>query len=437
MPILGSHAEETREPASSRVAGLPALAAKFTPVGKVRDLYRNLQESGDGVTIENFLSSLRIRLRVDAADEARIPVTGPTIVVANHAYGVLDGAILTVLLMRARPDVKVLTNFLPADIPEFAAHCIFVDPFQSDRFIESNRRALSEALSWLHSGGALALFPAGEVSHFQIPMPPIAHSQWDDTAIRLLRRTGASALPVYFCGRTAVGFQLLGLIHSRLRPAFLLQQLLDQGGKTVEVRIGSEIRNDSLAEIQSDRDAIEYLRWRTYLLARRKKTETSWPVALRSRLVFRAQEEIAPPIAPELLEEEVSALPPDRSLVENEVLAVYLGSARETPKLLQEIGRLREVTFRKVGEGTGKRLDLDRFDRPGRSGPLHGTRTSQPLPRTPQCRALTAASLRFLTRRGDFGSGLLRASAAEFPKKPIRNIARHEIYLSIPRHLPY
>jgi putative hemolysin len=367
MPILGSHAEETREPVLSRVAGLPGfsgqrLAAKLTPLGKVRDLYRRLQESPEGFTLENLLAAMRIRLRVDPADETRIPATGATVVVANHPYGVLDGAILTVLLKRVRPDVKVLTNFLLGDILELSSHYIIVDPFQSDRSVECNRRALREALSWLQSGGLLAVFPAGEVSHFQMPVAQIADPQWNDTAVRLLRRTRACALPVYFCGHNGVGFQLLGLIHPRLRAAFLLQQLLEQEGKTVEVRIGSEIPNDSIAEIESDRDAIEYLRWRTYLLARRKKVETSWPVALRSRLVFRAQEEIALPIAPELLEEEVAALPPDRCLVENGDLAVYLGNARETPNLLQEIGRLREVTFRQVGEGTSKRLDLDRFD---------------------------------------------------------------------------
>ena len=362
MPILGSHADETREPVLSRVAGLPGIAAKLTPVGRVRDLYRRVQESPDGFTLENLLSAMHVRVRVSPADEARIPASGPVIVVANHPYGVLDGAILTVVLRRARPDVKILTNFLLGDVPELAEHCIFVDPFQSDRSVECNQRALREALAWLQTGGMLAIFPAGEVSHFQMPVPQIADAEWNDTAARLIRRTGASAIPAFFCGHNGMGFQLLGLIHPRLRTAFLLQQLLEQEGKTVEVRIGSEIPHDSIAEVESDRDVTEYLRWRTYLLARRKKTESSWPVILRSRLVFRTQAEIAPPIAPELLEQEVDGLTSDHCLVENGDLAVYLSSARETPKLLHEIGRLREVTFRQVGEGTGKSLDLDRFD---------------------------------------------------------------------------
>lgn len=362
MPINGPHAKPTREPVLSRVAGFPEFAAKFTSLGKVRDLYHRVQQSPDGFKLDSLLAAMRIRLRVDATDQARIPVSGPVVVVANHPYGILDGAILTVLLTRVRPDVKILTNFLLGDTPELAEHCIFVDPFQSDRSIASNRRALREALSWLDQGGLLAIFPAGEVSHLQMPVAQIADSEWNEIAVRLIRRAGASALPVYFCGHNSVGFQLLGMIHPKLRTAFLLQEFLQQEGKTIEVRIGSEVSNQTIAEIEHDRDAIEYLRWRTYLLGRRQKSEPSWPETLRSRFILKVQEPIAPGSNPSQLAAEIARLPKEFCLAENGDLAVYLGSARETPELLGEIGRLREITFRQVGEGTGKSLDLDRFD---------------------------------------------------------------------------
>lgn len=362
MPILGLHADEAREPLLSRVRNLPGLAAKFTPEIRVRKLYCRAQKSPEGFTLENLLSAIRIRLRVDPRDQARIPSRGPVVVVANHPYGVLDGAILAVLLRRVRPDVKVLTNFLLDDVPELAEHCIFVNPFRTDGSGECNRRAVREALCWLQNGGMLTIFPAGEVSRFQMPMPHIVDSEWNDTAARMIRRSGASALPVYFCGHNGMGFQLLGLMHPKLRTAFLLQQLLDQQGQNVEVRVGTEIPHDSIEKIESDRDAIEYLRWRTYLLGRRKKTEKLWSVALRTRFVSRTQKDTPPPAAPGIFRQEIAELPQDRCLVENGDLAVYLGSARETPRVLEEIGRLREVTFRQVGEGTGKSLDLDRFD---------------------------------------------------------------------------
>jgi putative hemolysin len=347
--------------------GIPALAGKFLPVDRVRALYRRVRRSPEGFGLENLLAEMRVELRVDAADTARIPAAGPVVVVANHPFGMLDGAVLAVLLTRVRPDVKVMTNYLLRDVPELAQHCIFVNPFESGGAVRGgnsvNRRAVREALMWLQCGGMLAVFPAGEVSHWQFPQGEIADPAWNDTAARLIRRTGAAALPVYFCGRNSVGFHLFGMIHPRLRTTFLLQEFLQQEGRTVEVRVGSEIAGDSVGGIADDREAIEYLRWRTYLLARRSRPETSWPEAVRSKISEKVQERVASPEPAELLAAELGRLPDDRCLVENGDLAVYLAKENETPRMLQELGRLREVTFRLAGEGTGKGRDLDRFDR--------------------------------------------------------------------------
>ncbi len=362
MPLDHLHAEPTQSGMLSRVAEFQGLAGKLAPVGKVRDLYRRVQRSPEGFRLETLLAEMRIGLSVGAADQARIPASGPVVVVANHPYGVLDGAILTVLLTRARPDVKVLTNFLLADVPELKKHCILVDPFQTDRSLESNQRGLREAHAWLQKGGMLAIFPAGEVSQWQMPAAQIVDPGWNDTAVRLIRKTGAAALPVYLCGHNGVGFQLMGMIHPKLRAAFLLQEFLKQAGKTVELRVGSGIPADAVEAIPDDREATEYLRWRTYLLGRRGKPEASWPTALRSKLAFKIQEPVAAPVAPDLLAKELERLPEDRCLAENGDFAVYLGTAPEIPQLLREVGRLREVTFRGAGEGTGKSRDLDSFD---------------------------------------------------------------------------
>jgi putative hemolysin len=346
----------------SRVAQFPGLAGKLAPLGKARDLYRRVQSAQSGFHLEGLLEEMRITLRVDPVDQARIPASGPVVVVANHPYGVLDGALLTVLLTRVRSDVKILANFLLSDVPELQRHCIFVDPFQTDHSVDSNRRALREALAWVRQGGALAIFPAGEVSTWQMPAAQIVDPAWNDTAVRLIRHTEATALPVYFCGHNSVGFQLLGMIHPKLRSAFLLQEFLQQEGKSVEVRVGSPVPAETIQGVADDREAIDYLRWRTYLLARRSKSETSWPMALRSKLAAKIQEPAAEAAPPEKLEDEIDRLPAGRRLAENGDLAVYFANSNEIPNLLSEIGRLREITFRRAGEGTGKSRDLDSFD---------------------------------------------------------------------------
>ena len=371
MPSNQVHPQETPVEVLRHIAafpGVPSFAEKFIRVDKVRELYRRVQLSPEGFGLENLLSAMRVELRVDAADAARIPATGPVVVVANHPFGMLDGAMLAVLLTRVRPDVKVMTNYLLRDVPELARHCIFVDPFESDHNvrhdrIDTNRRAVRQALAWLEGGGMLAIFPAGEVSQWQFPQGQIADPIWNDTAVRLVRHTGAAVLPVYFCGRNSVGFHLFGMIHPRLRTAFLLQEFLHQEGRAVEVRVGSEIPGGSVADIADDCEAIEYLRWRTYLLARRSRPEKSWSLAVRAKISETVQEPVASAEPGEVLASELKLLPQDRCLVENSDLAVYLAKANETPRMLRELGRLREVTFRLAGEGTGKPRDLDHFDR--------------------------------------------------------------------------
>lgn len=352
---------EKREAGLSALMAFSALATKFDPTAKVRNLQHRLQHSPAGLTLENLLSEMRLDLRVHERDQSRIPASGPVIVVANHPHGVLDGALLAALMTRVRPDVKVLSSFPFGDVPELSRHFIVLDTFQTDRSMESNRRALRDAIGWLENGGMLAIFPAGEPLRFQVPVPSSVDSEWNDLAARLLRRTGASALPVYFCGNNLLGLQMLGMIHPKLRPAFQWQQFLQQEGKTIEARVGNLVANESLAST-SEQEAIGYLRWRTYLLGRRKDHDDDWPTALRSRLTAKLQKPVALAVRPEVLEEEIRRLPMDSSLTESGEFAVYFAPGGEIPQLVKEIGRLRELTFRQVGEGTGKSADLDRFD---------------------------------------------------------------------------
>ena len=116
MPILQSVEDQSRIAGvlanAPALAGLPRLANKLLPLDQAHELYERVRNSADGFVLENLLREMNVDLRVGAADVQRIPVKGPVVVVANHPYGMLDGAVLAVLLARVRPDVKVMTNFL-------------------------------------------------------------------------------------------------------------------------------------------------------------------------------------------------------------------------------------------------------------------------------------------------------------------------------------
>jgi len=364
MPQLPTMDDEARDVLTEPplLPGLPAFAGKLVPMDEARELYRRVRSAPQGFRLESLLTEMDVELQLGPSDLERIPTKGPLVAVANHPFGVLDGAALGALLLRVRPDVKVLTNSLLGGVPELRDCCIFVDPFHTPTSAERNLQGLKRSIEWLRQGGALAVFPAGEVSQWDVRQGQITDPAWNNVAARLLRQTGAGALPVYFCGHNSMTFQLLGLINPRLRTLFLLQEFLQQQGKKVQVRVGSPIPSELIANIESDEEVTEYLRLRTYFLAHRGKKPLSLPQKALAKLPRKAQEPIVPAVPPRFVIADIEALPADHLLAENGEFAVYAARAPQMPHLLEELGRLREVTFRAAGEGTGKRLDIDQFD---------------------------------------------------------------------------
>ncbi|HWZ82485.1 MAG TPA: GNAT family N-acyltransferase [Terriglobales bacterium] len=347
---------------SPQLPGLPGFAGKLIPMAEMRDLYERVRSAPDGFRLETLLKEMQVDLQLPAADLERIPTKGPLVAVANHPFGVLDGAALGAMLSRVRPDVRVMTNSLLEGIPELREHCFYVDPFRTRASVEKNLKALKQAIAWLEQGGALAVFPAGEVSQFNVGQAQVADPAWSTVAARLIRKTRAAALPVYFCGHNSVTFQLLGMIHPRLRTLVLVQEFLQQRGKALEVRVGKSIPAELIASIDNDREATEYLRLRTYLLSYRGKKAMSLPTKMRAVLPKKAQEIISSPVPQSFLVRDIESLPAGSLLTESSEFAVYAARASEIPHVLEELGRLREVTFRAAGEGTGKSSDLDQFD---------------------------------------------------------------------------
>jgi putative hemolysin len=318
-----------------------------------------------GAFLTWLLDRLGVDVRVGEPDLARIPKSGPAVVVANHPFGGIEGVALASALTRVRPDVKLLANFLLGRIPELRDFFLFVDPFASrgSSRAAANAKALRHALAWLEDGGLLAAFPAGEVASFDLKSLRVTDPDWSPTIAGLARRAGAATVPVYFPGRNRVFFQTAGMIHPSLRTALLPREFLARSGKSIELRVGRPVPAARLLEFADDAQAIAYLRDRTEILAGRgAPLGAPKPAAIQPR---RTPVEAAPVVAPVPaadLAADVKALPAEALLIESEDLGVYVARAAELPNVLREIGRLREVTFREVGEGTGREIDLDAFD---------------------------------------------------------------------------
>ena len=363
MPI--SDLLQRSAPSASAPPGIPLqrLFRRFSPLERVRDLYQRAQQPATRSILENVLAEMRVQYVVTDSDLARVPASGPAIITANHPFGLLDGAVLGALLTRVRTDVKILTNFMLAGIPELHQHCIFVDPFGGSDAVARNRPGIREAMEWLAVGGMLIVFPSGEVSHLRLQDFGIFDPPWNSMVARLARAHNAVVVPVFIPGHNSPTFQALGLVNPRLRTAWLLNEFLQQTDKTVEVRIGNRIPPEILRDLGSHRDAANYLRWRTYVLSQRSRAPRNrLPLSLASVLSRKTQPPIAPAVPREALRQDLQKLGRQQCFFENREFAAYAAKDSEFPAIMQEVGRLRELTFREVGEGTGKSRDLDRFD---------------------------------------------------------------------------
>jgi putative hemolysin len=324
---------------------------------QMNHLHRQINTLRTGQSFsERSLASLDVKLRINDTDLSHIPASGPLIVVANHPFGAIDGLALMALIKRRRPDVKMLANFILRAVPELAEDCLFVDPFGGESAKQRNISGIRAALRWVRDGGALAVFPAGEVSSLNVKQQTVSDGQWSRQVGALVRHTGAAVVPVFFAGRNSNAFQCAGLISPRLRTLMLPRELLKRRGSTIHAEIGSLLSAEKLRRFETDLELADYLRVRTYMLAaRRQQTQTR-------REMPTAQEPVASAQSADHLKSEIDRLPADRCLGNSGHLKVVYGSASEFPFVMQEIGRLRELTFRRVGEGTGRSADLDQFD---------------------------------------------------------------------------
>lgn len=356
--------------------------------------------------VDRVLDSLNVRVDATELDLARVPASGSLLVAANHPRGALDGLVVASLLRRVRPDVRVVVNHLLARIPELHDCAFFVDPFGGPAAESRSLAGLRAAHLWLRRGGALVMFPSGEVAHRLENGVPV-ESQWDTTMGRLALQTGAQILPVALDGRNSAWFYGAGWLHQLLRTALLPRELLRARGEQVRIAIGQPRfpgpfdtalettatgtsptgttapgtttlgrmavrtragRTRAGRAIPARPNAAE---WDSYCRQVTEATRasvqamtvggTSPACGAGASHVRKASASHAHEIS-DRLRAEVADLDPGACLVSSGALGVFCAAAAQIPQTLREIGRLRTVTYRAAGEGTSAECDLDRFD---------------------------------------------------------------------------
>lgn len=335
---------------------------KILNISTMNKIYDRNKHLNDLEFINALLDEFEINFEIPEEDLKRIPKTGPFITISNHPLGGIDGILLLKLLLERRPDFKIIANFLLHRIEPLKPYVMPVNPFEGHKDAKSSVMGFKSAIMHLREGYPLGIFPAGEVSTYRDDKL-VVDKPWEVAAMKLVKKAEVPVVPIYFHAKNSKLFYRLAKLNDTFRTAKLPSELLTQKERLIKVRIGNPITAKAQKEHESLELFTEFLRKKTYMLANpyeKKKLLENIPKTLK---LPKVPKKIAGAVSADAMQVEIDALQKaDKRLLVSKNYEVYLAPAVEIPNILQEIGRLREITFREVGEGTNNATDLDPYD---------------------------------------------------------------------------
>jgi len=330
-------------------------------ISAINKIYDNNKDKSDLDFLNGILDDCKIKFEIPEEDLKRIPKEGPFITISNHPLGGIDGVLLLKLMIEKRVDYKIVANFLLQRVVPLKPYVMPVNPFETRKDAKSSIAGIKSALLHLRDGKPLGIFPAGEVSTHKDGKLNV-DKPWEEGAIKLIKKANVPVIPIYFHAKNSRLFYFLSKFSDTLRTAKLPSEVIHQSGRVIQVRIGKPISIKDQDTFKTLPDFYKFIRKKTYMLANpfEKSTRLISPPKIKIKKVAK---KISPQRSLGLFRAEVNALRETNSrLLQSKNYEVFFASAKDIPNIIHEIGRLREITFRAIGEGTNKETDLDKFD---------------------------------------------------------------------------
>ncbi len=335
---------------------------KIFQISRLNQVYNRAKHLQDVAFLNAVLDDLEIKFEIPEEDLNRLPKDGAYITISNHPLGGVDGILLLKLMLEREPNFKIIANFLLHRIEPLKKYIMPVNPFENHKEAKSSVIGIKETLRHLSDGKPLGMFPAGEVSSY-IDGKLVVDKPWEEGAIKVIRKAQVPVVPIYFHAKNSTLFYILSKLSDTLRTAKLPSELFSQKRRIIKVRVGKPISVQEQNEYESLEDYSEFLRKKTYMLANPFEKESPF-LTVPNLKNPKNPKKIVTPASTEKMIEEVNVLRESNSrLLQSKNYEVFFAKAKEIPNVLHEIGRLREITFREVGEGTNDAIDLDKYDK--------------------------------------------------------------------------
>ncbi|MEP3838867.1 MAG: lysophospholipid acyltransferase family protein [Algibacter sp.] len=339
------------------------ILMKVLKISTLNKFYKRNKHLKDLNFLDSILKEFQIKFEIPEEDLKRLPKDGAYITVSNHPLGGIDGILLLKLMLEQRKDFKIIANFLLHRIEPLVPYIMPVNPFEDRKDVKSSIAGFKNSILHLRAGHPLGIFPAGEVSTYR-DGKLVVDRPWEEAAMKLIQKAEVPVVPIYFHAKNSKLFYKLSKISDTFRTAKLPSEVLTQKRRTIKVRIGKPISVNDQKEHGSLKEFSEFLRRKTYMLANAFEDKSKILNNISSTLKTpKTPKNIVTPVDNILMIAEVDALrEKDARLLQSKNYEVFLAQAKDMPNMLREIGRLREITFREVGEGTNEAIDLDTFD---------------------------------------------------------------------------
>jgi putative hemolysin len=338
------------------------LFLKVTRLSRVNYVYNKSSHLKGVEFLNGMLDGFKIKYEIPEEDFKRLPKEGPFITVSNHPLGGIDGILLMKLLVKHNPDYKIIANFLLHRAVPLQEIIFPVNPFEDHKDKKSSVVGLKDTLRHLSDGKPLGIFPAGEVSTYR-DGKLIVDKPWEIGAIKLIRKAQVPVIPIYFHAKNSKFFYFLSKIAPIFRTLKLPSELLTQKHRMIKIRIGKPISVAEQNEYISIESYSEFLRRKTYMLANAFSKKENRLLSSANLKIPKAPKQIVKPANQDKILEEIEKLKKgDNILLTSKNYTVFFTTTEKIPNILHEIGRLREITFRAIGEGTNKSIDLDKYD---------------------------------------------------------------------------
>ncbi|KQK24716.1 glycerol acyltransferase [Chryseobacterium aquaticum] len=352
---------------------IASAVMSLAKINEVNKLYNKLKEKEGKDFFDSFVRERNLSYIAFTEDLAKIPKTGPFILVSNHPLGAIDGILMCKVLTEVRPDFKVMGNFLLEKIEPMEPYVIPVNPFEGRKEIRNSSTGMRETLKHLQNGGCVGIFPAGEVSNKNNPYGEILDKEWEKPALKLIKMAKVPVVPMYFHAKNSTLFYQVSKIHPSLQTLMLPAEMMNDREKPIRIRIGKPITVKAMDDMETIEELGEFLRRKVYMMKSYYEKRKSLAQAINLKnlsLKFQLlrEENIVQNIIDETPKEDIlkdinKLKGTDKMLFSNGNYEIYFTPYDQIPSVMREIGRQRELTFRAVGEGSNLPFDLDEYDK--------------------------------------------------------------------------